>query len=160
MLWLCNGFSPPRLFCWLPRRQALAVLAIGWAADFGGSVLIVHSPFGQSMLLATMDSCEAIAVAVLARRTCGAGLDITRLPRLRALVLFAILPATLAAGTVGTLLFHVLYGQPLMPLWANWACGDVLGMTIAAPAVLLLARADRGSVAQGRRPRNARPSLD
>jgi signal transduction histidine kinase/ActR/RegA family two-component response regulator len=138
-LWLCNGVAAAGLLL-LPRNLGVGLLAIGWAADFCGSLLIGHSPVGQSMLLATMDAGEALGAALLIRRVCGAALDITRLPRLRALVLFAILPATLVAGTVGALLFHLLFHQPLTPLWIIWAGGDLLGMTIAVPAVLLLAR--------------------
>ncbi|MBV9509717.1 MAG: response regulator, partial [Caulobacteraceae bacterium] len=69
--------------------------------------------------------------------------DITRLSRLRSLLLWAVLPATFAAGTLGAGLSVVLFHDAFKPLWIGWALGDFLGMTIALPAALLLARPGR-----------------
>jgi signal transduction histidine kinase/CheY-like chemotaxis protein len=139
VMWPCNGLLACALLL-LQRRSALAIAALGWTTDFACSVLIGHSPAPRSALIASMDLGEAMFAAVLMRRYCGAALDIARLTRLRALVLCAIFPATLAAGSLGTLLSQVLFRDASLQLWLTWAGGDFLGMIVAVPAALMIAR--------------------
>lgn len=142
VLWLCNGLLAVALLLLSPRWAVLTA-AVGFATDFACSVGVGHGSPGQSALIAALDLLEAIAMAVLARRFCGAAVDVTRLRRLAALVLAAILPATLTAGTLGALVTYETGQSPFFDQWLAWAGGDILGMLIAAPAALIIARLDR-----------------
>jgi PAS domain S-box-containing protein len=55
-------------------------------------------------------------------------------------ILAGVLPATLLIGTAGSLLSHLAFGTPLRATWIIWAPGDFLGMSIGAPAALIIAR--------------------
>ena len=150
VLWLCNGVLAAGLLL-LPRRAGLTVAAVALVTDFLASRFLGSNDLLPSMIIASIDVTEAFLAATLARRFCGAALDVTQLRRLTRLVLFAILPATAAAGTVGALTLHQIVGTPLLDQWVAWAIGDFLGMSIALPACLLLARPARFGAIQGPR---------
>lgn len=139
VLWLCNGMVAAALLL-LPRREAVPVAAIGLITDFVCSVVVGGSEVRTSALIAGLDLAEAVLAANLARRVCGAALDVTRPVRLLRLVGLAIAPATLLAGTTGTLVSMTWQAGDPLTQWITWAGGDFLGMTIALPGALLLAR--------------------
>lgn len=145
-LWLGNGLVAAALLL-LPRSPALALLAAAAVMDFACAVTIGRNAPPQGVLIALIDLSETVAVAFLARRVGGAALDVTRPRRLLSIVGLAVLPAALAAGTAGAAISHLLFGADLIPLWLAWAGGDVLGMTIALPATLLIARPRRFALA-------------
>jgi signal transduction histidine kinase/ActR/RegA family two-component response regulator len=142
VLWLCNGLLATALLLLSPR-YAIATAIVGFLADFGCSVLLGHGTTIQSAVIATLDLSEALAVALIVRRICGAALDMTRFRRLALLVGGAILPVTIVTGTLGTIIIHEMLGTPLLQQWIAWAGGDFLGMTIAIPAALIIARPRR-----------------
>ncbi len=148
VLWLCNGLLATALLLLRPRF-AIATCVVAFLADFGCSVVLGQSALTQSAVIATLDVSEALAVAVIARRICGAALDVTRVHRLALLVGGAILPVTLVTGTVGTIASHALVGTPLLEQWITWVGGDFLGMIIAMPAALMIARPGRFRVGGG-----------
>ncbi|WP_165844037.1 response regulator [Phenylobacterium kunshanense] len=155
VLWLCNGVLAAALLL-LSRRAGLTVAVVALITDFLASRFLGSNDILPSVIIASIDVTEAFLAASLARRFCGGALDVTRLRRLTRLVLLAILPATAAAGTVGALTLHQIVGTPLLDQWVAWAIGDFLGMSIALPACLLLARPARfGTVVGSRLPRFA-----
>jgi PAS domain S-box-containing protein len=139
VFWLNNGLVAAALLL-LSRRDGVAVALAGFAADGVFAHTLGHGSWLQSGIIAGCDLGEAWMAAVLIRRIGGAALDITRVRRLSAALVRAVLPATLAAGTLGALLFHVIYGEPLGRTWVSWALGDALGMSIGLPAALVVAR--------------------
>ncbi len=149
VLWLCNGVLAAALLL-LSRPHALAIAGVAVATDFLSSYFLGGSGALASATIAGLDLAEAFIAATLARRVCGAALDVTRPRRLVRLVVMAILPATLATGTVGAAALHAIVGTPLLDQWIAWAAGDFLGMTIALPACLLLARPARFETPHGR----------
>jgi len=148
VLWLCNGVLAAALLL-LSRPHALAIAGVAVTTDFLSSYFLGESSALASGTIAGLDLAEAFVAATLARRVCGAALDVTRPRRLVRLVVMAILPATLATGTVGAAALHAIVGTPLLDQWIAWAAGDFLGMTIALPACLLLARPARFETAHG-----------
>ncbi|WP_337185787.1 response regulator [Phenylobacterium sp.] len=142
VLWLCNGLLCAAILL-LPQRQAIAMCAAAWIADFGFGLVLGANSAAACAVIATADVFEALLAAFLVRRVGGAALDITRVKRLRAIVLLGFLPATLIAGTLATAVLSAALGAAPLPLWFAYAGGDLLGMSVAVPAVLLIARHTR-----------------
>lgn len=147
VLWINNGLLAASLLL-LPRGPAIQLAILCTIADFLGAA-ISGSPPGQALLIAGCDLLESVVAAVLIRRVGGAALDMTNLNRFRGVMLFAVLPATLAVGTLGAGLSALLVGIRFIELWPVWVGGDFLGMMIGAPAALLLARFRRFDQASG-----------
>ena len=146
VLWINNGLLAAALLL-LPRHEAAPVAALCTITDFL-SALISGSPPSQALLIASVDLFEAVLAAMLIRRFCGAALDVTVMSRFRSLILFAVLPATLIAGTLGTAVSSLALGHDFVALWPTWVVGDLLGMLIGLPTALLLARYRRHDVAR------------
>ncbi|WP_374570925.1 response regulator [Phenylobacterium sp.] len=139
VFWVGNGILAATLLL-LPARQALPLAACYLAIDLVSS-FASGAPPQRAVLMAACDFTEAFLAAVLIRRYCGAALDMTDLRRLRNLALCAALPASILVGSIGAAVSHYLMGGAAFAhLWRVWALGDFLGMMIAAPAVLTLAR--------------------
>ena len=142
ILWPCNGLVAAA-FLLLRRRDAVIVALTCAVIDGLGALWIAPGQGPRALLIASCDLFEAFTAAVLMRRFCGAAVDLTNIRRLLRMALFAALPATMVAGTVGTLLSHALFGDPIGLLWLSWAVGDLLGMMVGAPSALIIARFSR-----------------
>lgn len=138
VLWINNGLLAASLLL-LPRGPAIQLAILCTITDFLGAA-ISGSPPSQALLIAGCDLLESVAAATLIRRVAGAALDMTSLGRFRKVMLRAVLPATVAVGTLGAGLSALLFANPFLELWPVWVGGDFLGMMIGAPAALLLAR--------------------
>ena len=142
ILWPCNGLLAAAFLLLRRRDAAIAALICASVDGLGAHWLAQASPL-RSLLIGGCDLFEAFTAAVLMRRVCGAAVDLTNIRRLLRMALLAALPATMIAGTVGALLSHVLFGDPIGLLWLGWAVGDLLGMMVGAPAGLIIARFPR-----------------
>lgn len=139
VFWVGNGILASTLLL-LPARQAVVLAACYLAIDLTSS-FSSGAPPPRAFLMAGCDLTESVLAAILIRRFCGAALDMTSLTRLRNLALFAALPSTILIGSLGAAISHYLLGGPAFAhLWRTWAVGDFLGMMIAVPATLTLAR--------------------
>lgn len=144
-VWLANGVVTAALLQ-LHRRPALAVLLACAALDVLVNSLRGVSAFylGANLLL---NLGMAFGAAVLARRVCGAALDLRRPRRLVRFALLAVVPATVLAA-VSTTVLLALMGPPKS--WAmrlfefeNYIAIEVLGLLLVTPILLLLARRHR-----------------
>lgn len=138
VLWINNGLLAASLLL-LPRGPAIRLAVLCTLAD-GLAAAIAGNPPAQALLIAGCDLLESVTAAVLIRRVGGAALDMTNLKRFGAVALLAVLPATVAVGTIGAGLSAWLFGNSFSGLWSVWVGGDFLGMMIGAPAALLLVR--------------------
>jgi signal transduction histidine kinase len=144
-IWLGNGILAAGLVL-LPLRLGLPLLAAATAMDISSALWIGRVPPAPAILVIGMDQIEAVLAASLVRRFGGAGIDPTRMRATLVLLLACILPATLAAGSLGSFLSKTM-GQQVSPeLWFVWVAGDFLGMTLSLPATLLLSRPRRHRV--------------
>jgi signal transduction histidine kinase/ActR/RegA family two-component response regulator len=145
LFWLGNGIMAATLLLLPPRRAiplVLAFVAFDMMSSSGSG-----APPHRVALMATCDLVESILAALLIRRFCGAALDMTRPRRLWSLILLAALPTSILIGSIGAAISHYLMGGPAFAgLWRSWAIGDFLGMVIAAPTILTLARFKRFDV--------------
>ncbi|GAA0870484.1 hypothetical protein GCM10009116_23200 [Brevundimonas basaltis] len=144
-IWLANGVATAALLQ-LHRRPALAVLGACAALDMlvngmravPGFYLIANVVLNLGM---------AFAAAVLARRVCGAALDLRRPGRLARFALLAVLPATVTAGLATTALLALIGPSRSLAIWLfelqNYIAIEVLGLLLVTPILLLLARRHR-----------------
>ncbi len=143
-VWLANGVVVAALLQ-LHRRPALAVLLACVALD-----MLINSLRGTlpALLVANvmLNLGMAMAAAVLARRVCGAALDLRRPGRLARFAALAVVPATVVAALATMTLLTVLAPMP----WAIWLFEfqsyiaiEVLGLLLVTPILLLLARRHR-----------------
>jgi signal transduction histidine kinase/CheY-like chemotaxis protein len=139
IFWPCNGILAAGLVL-LDRKPALTLAAICASTDFLSSLTIGGVALSQSGLIAGFDLAEASMAAFMLRRIGGAAMDVTDLRRLGAMTFIAIAPATLLAGTIGTIVDVVIYHQTFEVVWPQWAIGDFLGMMFGAPTSLIIAR--------------------
>ncbi len=144
VLWLANAVLLAALLQ-LQRRPALLVAAACVAINLAANV-VRGDPPAFVWVNAGLNLIQVTVAAVLARRLCGAALDMRRPKRLLRFMLLAVTPAvalsTLLAGfaaigagrlPTGTLGFrlHHLFDM------------ELLAMAIVAPSLLLLARTHR-----------------
>lgn len=151
--WPANGVMLAALLQ-LRRRDAIAVLAACVAINLGGNVLRGDSqPFLWVNVLSNL--MQVVVAGVLARRFCGAALDMRRPRRLARFVLLAAAPAVALTTTLIVALATVLRGySPSLAgfLWGHLFSMELLGLLIVTPSLLLLARAHRfGQVASASR---------
>jgi signal transduction histidine kinase/ActR/RegA family two-component response regulator len=152
-IWLANGVVTAALLQ-LPRRPALAVLA----ACAGLDMLVNGMRGGAPLYLLTnvvLNLGMAMAAAVLARRVCGAALDLRRPGRLARFAILAVVPATVVFALLSMGFMALVAPQP----WTMWVFDlqsyvavEVLGLLLVTPILLLLARRHRfASAAQDSR---------
>jgi signal transduction histidine kinase/ActR/RegA family two-component response regulator len=146
-VWLANGVVTAALLQ-LHRRPALAVLAACAALDMlfngmrGGTVFYL-------LTNVVLNLGMAVAAAVLARRVCGAALDLRRPVRLTRFTLLAVVPATAIAGLCSMGLMALMAPRP-WTMWLfelqNYIAVEILGLLLVTPILLLLARRHRFAV--------------
>lgn len=150
-IWLANGVATAALLQ-LHRRPALMVLAACAALDVLASILrgasatyIVANP--------VLNLGMAVGAAVLARRVCGAALDLRRPGRLARFALLAVVPATVLAALSSMALLGLIGTRQSWAVWLfeleNYVAIEVLGLLLVTPILLLLARRHRFAGAAG-----------
>ena len=147
-VWLANGVVTAALLQ-LHRRPALAVLAACAALD-----ILVNSMRGTSVLYlganVVLNLGMAAVAAVLARRVCGAALDLRRPGRLTRFAVLAVVPAVVVSALLSMGLMALLISRT----WAMWLfklqsymAVETLDLLLVTPILLLLARRHRFAVA-------------
>ncbi|MDO9245676.1 MAG: ATP-binding protein [Phenylobacterium sp.] len=138
-IWLSNGILAA-MFLLLPWRLSLPAAAvcflINWLAG-----LWLGNPLGVGLVFPMLNFAEAFATAWLARKACGQTMRLTSLKRVAQLLLFAIVPATAASSVVAADVL-TLFDRSFNVVLSTWFYAHGLGMAIALPAVLLIARSD------------------
>ena len=144
-IWLSNGILAAALLQ-LHRRPAVAVMAACLAINIASNTLRGDAGF-LLWLNALMNLGEATLAALLARRVCGAALDMRRPRRLAAFALFAAIPAVLATAAVGYAIVLVARQTALSPAILfniySFVIVELLGLLLVTPILLLVARAHR-----------------
>lgn len=144
-IWLGNGVIAAGLVL-LPVRRALPLLLAATVLDLSSAVWLGQVPLGEALRVVAMDQFEALLAALLLRRFGGAGLDPVSMRSALVLLLLCILPATLAAGSLGVLLTWAVGAPATAELWYTWCSGDFLGMVLSLPTTLIFARPKRHHV--------------
>lgn len=124
----------------LRLRYAIPVLIGCFSLNFGLNRLGFLSP-DESLLACITNVVQAVLVAFLTRRYCGALTDLTRLRRFATFTLIAF-GATAADSAVGVgiekLFLHD--DNSVVREWVQWMLCDMLGLLLATPVVMLVIR--------------------
>jgi two-component system, sensor histidine kinase len=142
-VWLSNGIMAAALLQ-LHRRPAVAVLTACFTINILSN--IVRGDPGMFLWInALMNVAEAALVALLARRFCGAALDMRRPGRLARFAVIAAVSIAVVGGA-GFVLMGLLR-QPTLAVWLfklkSFFVVELVGMLLVTPVLLLFARAHR-----------------
>ncbi len=144
-VWLSNGILAAALLQ-LHRRSAVAVLTACFTINLFSNV--IRGDVGMLLWLnALMNMGEAFLCAFLARRVCGAALDMRRPGRLFAFAGYAAVPAVALTAAIGWSLVLLARGTGLstasMFAIYSFVIVELLGLLLVTPILLLVARAHR-----------------
>ncbi len=146
VFWPANGVLLAALLQ-LDRRRAIAVLAACFLINVIGNFERPHTALYMTVVLALLNQFEVFAAGMLARRFCGAALDLRRPKRLARFAFIAVAPPAAVSTVAGLVALHPYRDR----LWESvldfqmWFTVHELGILLAAPALLLLARHHRFS---------------
>lgn len=145
LVWLSNGIMAAALLQ-LHRRPAIGVVLTCFMMNIFSNV-IRGDPGFLLWLNAVMNLGEAALAALLARRFCGAALDMRRPRRLLAFGLLAAVPAVAVTAVAGFGSIMLIRQTPLTIGGAfniySFVIVELLGLLIVTPILLLIARAHR-----------------
>ncbi|WP_421934964.1 ATP-binding protein [Phenylobacterium sp.] len=138
-IWLSNGILAAS-FLLLPWRWSVPAAVLCFLLNWGAGLLL-GNPMGIGFAFPVLNFAEAFATAWLARKACGQTMRLTSLKRVAKLLLFAVVPATAASSVVAADVL-TLFGRSFDSVLSTWFYAHGLGMAIALPAILLIARSD------------------
>ncbi|MFT4254783.1 MAG: ATP-binding protein [Caulobacter sp.] len=134
-MWPCNGLLAAGLTLLTPGRS-LILLLVSAACHLlldglGGT------PPAMTLLFTTLDSAEAVLIALVLSRTFGGPPRLKNLGQAVRAVSLA-LPVTVILAVIGALATAPMLHAPLPVLIKNWLFINILGMTVGLPAALIL----------------------
>ena len=143
-VWLSNGVMAAALLQ-LKRRSAVAVVVACFAINLASNA-VRGDPGIFLWVNALLNLFEAVTVSILARRVCGAALDMRRPRRLANFALLACVPAVAVSALIAVGLMALT--MPVrVPLWLfylhTYFDVELLGMLLTTPILLMLARRHR-----------------
>ena len=142
--WPANGVMLAA-FLQLPRRRASLVLALCFGLNLVSALMRGDAqPF--VWLNPVLNLVQVMTAGVLARRLCGAALDMRRPRRVILFVIGAATPAVVLTATIGVAVAVVVRDYSLARAvfaWRHLFAMELLGLVIVTPSLLLLARAHR-----------------
>ena len=134
-IWPANAFLASA-FLLLRRNWALVCAVACVSAN-----IVLNMVAGDSLALATAFSAinlgEAICVALIASRFC-APIPMINYKSLARLIGIAVLPVVTTAALIGASLCSVLFHREFPVILRHWLAGDLLGMIVFLPGILLL----------------------
>ena len=148
-IWLSNGVLFGLLITQPPRRW-LAYFIAGLTADTLADMLY-RDPFRLAIGVSLANSVEVILSSLVLTLWFGAPLNLAKRRPLVGFLLFSVVCATLLTSVLGaswTLLF--VDAGPRWQLIRTWYLGDLLGMAILAPLIVILQRPAFFSILQRR----------
>ncbi|MES2340898.1 MAG: MASE1 domain-containing protein, partial [Pseudomonadota bacterium] len=138
-IWLSNGILAAS-FLLLPWRWSVPAAVLCFLFNWGVGLLLGNA-MGVGFAFPVLNFAEAFATAWLARKACGQTMRLTSLKRVAKLLLFAVAPATAASSVVAADVL-TLFGRSFDSVLSTWFYAHGLGMAIALPAILRIARSD------------------
>lgn len=144
IVWPANGVLLAA-YLQLPRRRAAMVLALCFGLNLLSAELRGDTP-PFVWINPLLNLGQAVIAGVLARRLCGAALDMRRPRRILLFALGAAGPAVAITTTIAVLLavwFRDFSLARALFTWRHLFMMEMLGLLILTPSLLLLARAHR-----------------
>jgi signal transduction histidine kinase/ActR/RegA family two-component response regulator len=144
VLWPANGILLAA-FLQLHRRKAITVMALCFAINLASNVVRGDGlPF--LWLNPVLNILEVVIAGVIARRVCGAALDLRRPKRLMRFAVLAVTPAVLTCTLIIVTVAANIHGYSAELYgftFKRYFNMQALGLLVIAPLLLLLARSHR-----------------
>jgi diguanylate cyclase (GGDEF)-like protein len=138
-IWFSNGliFS---LLITQPKRRWLPYFLAGLAADTLAD-MIYGDPFSLAFGVSLANLIEVVTSALLMARLFGYPLDLRRRRTLIGFLLISVLGATALTSALGAFwTLQLVPGPPWWQMFRTWYLGDLLGMAILAPLIIMVQR--------------------
>jgi signal transduction histidine kinase/CheY-like chemotaxis protein len=140
VVWPANGVLLAALLQ-LHRRDAIRLLAVCFVINLLGNALRGDQPL-MLVLNAVLNFGEVLLAGLIARRFCGAALDMRRPARLVRFALLAVAPAVMVSMVIGVGVQHPAANEIVLDA-ENWFNIETLGLLTVTPTLLMLARGHR-----------------
>jgi diguanylate cyclase (GGDEF)-like protein len=138
-IWLSNGLMLGLLIT-QPRRRWLAYFLAGLAADTLAD-LIYGDPFRTAIGVSLANSVEVVTSSLLLTLWFDSPLDLSKRRSLVGFLLVSVLGATAIASALGAWWTVLMVGgSPGWQMFRTWYLGDMLGMALLAPMVIMVQR--------------------
>ena len=138
-IWLSNGLIFGLLIT-QPRRRWLAYFLAGLCADTLADMLY-GDPFRLAFGVSLANSIEVVSACLLLTLRFDSPLDLSKRRSLIGFLLVAVLGATAITSALGAWWTLVLVpGPPWWQMFRTWYLGDMLGMAVVAPLVIMAQR--------------------
>lgn len=141
VLWPANGVLLAAVLM-LHKRDALRVLAACLAINIASNALRADPPL-QIFLNAALNQGEVLLAALLARRFCGATLDLRRPTRLARFAFLALAPAVAVSAVIGVSFLPIPSLGVYLQNMQYWFTIEMLGYLCTTPILMLMARHKR-----------------
>jgi len=138
-IWLSNGMIFGLLIT-QPKRRWLAYFLAGLCADTCAD-LLYGDPFPLAFGVSVANSVEVVTSSLLLTLWFDSPLDLSRRRSLVGFLLISVVGATALTSALGawwTLL--LVPGSPWWQMFRTWYLGDMLGMAVLAPLVIMVQR--------------------
>jgi diguanylate cyclase (GGDEF)-like protein len=138
-IWLSNGIVFGLLIT-QPKRRWLAYFIAGLTADTLAD-MIYGDPFRVAIGVSLANSIEVVASSLLLTLCFGWPFDLSKRKSLVGFLLISVICATALTSAIGaswTLLF--IPAGPWWQMFRTWYLGDMLGMSLLAPLIIVVQR--------------------
>ena len=138
-IWLSNGliFS---LLITQPKRRWLSYFLAGLTADTLAD-MIYGDPFRLAFGVSLANSVEVVTSTLLLTRWFGYPLDLRQRRSLIGFLVISVLGATALTSALGAFWTILLTpGTPWWQMFRTWYLGDMLGMAVLAPLIIMVQR--------------------
>ena len=138
-IWLSNGLVFGLLIT-QPKRRWLAYFLAGLCADTCADMLY-GDPFALAFGVSLANSVEVVTSSILLTFWFGSPLDLSRRRTLVGFLLVSVVGAAALTSALGAWWTIVMVpGPPLWQMFRTWYLGDMLGMAVLAPLVIMVQR--------------------
>src|SRR3984957_8700773 len=138
-IWLSNGLIFGLLIT-QPRRLWLSYFLAGLTADTVAD-LFYGDPFRVAIGVSLANSIEVVTSCLLLTQWFDSPLDLSKRRSLVGFLLISVLGATALSSALGAWWTLVMFpGPPLWQMFRTWYLGDMLGMAVLAPLVIMVQR--------------------
>ena len=139
VIWPANGFLLAYLLL-APRWRWSGYLAVGFAAEFAGGIVVRLDRWDCYLALAGLNLLEVAIGALLLRRKSTELPHFTQQSYLIRFIAYAVVIAPLAAGSLFALVYFCLVHVAPWHAFLSWITTDGLGTAIATPALIAVYR--------------------
>lgn len=141
ILWLANGVWLAFLLMAPRRRQHVALMGAGFAAQVSGSLLL-HMSWDRCWAMTALNFAEVVIAAHLLRRNWSGLPSFTNSRYVLRFLICAVLVAPLAPGLVCAVSEHLWLHMKFGTEFVNWVMVDGLGTMAIAPAFVAVFRSN------------------